>query len=65
MVVLCLNGTPKAFGIVVRNNFGQRKRDLYYNSVDEVERVTGMDFFHTLPDDIENEVEATANIEEW
>lgn len=64
-VVLCLNGTPKAFGIVVRNNSGQRKRDLYYNSVDEVERVTGMDFFHTLPDDIENEVEATANIEEW
>lgn len=64
-VVLCLNGTPKAFGIVVRNNSGQRNRDLYYNSVDEVERVTGMDFFHTLPDDIENEVEATANIEEW
>lgn len=64
-VVLCLNGTPKAFGIVVRNNSGQKKRDLYYNSVDEVERVTGMDFFHTLPDDIENEVEATANIEEW
>lgn len=64
-VVLCLNGTPKAFGIVVRNNSGQKKRDLYYNSVDEVERITGIDFFHNLPDDIENEVEATANIEEW
>lgn len=64
-VVLCLNGTPKAFGIVVRNNSGQKKSDLYYNSVDEVERITGMDFFYNLPDDIENKVEATANIEDW
>lgn len=64
-VVLCLNGKPKAFGFIVRNTEGNKKRDLYYNSVDEVERITGMDFFSALPDDIENEVERTANIDDW
>lgn len=64
-VILCLNGKPKAFGFIVRNTDGNRKRDLYYNSVDEVERITGYDFFSALPDDIENEVEAHADINEW
>ena len=64
-VVLCLNGKPKAFGIITRNTEGNKKRDLYYNSVDQVERITGIDFFPALPDDIENKVEAEANIKDW
>jgi len=64
-VVLCLTGKPKAFGFIVRNTEGNQKKDLYYNSVDQVERITGLDFFPTLPDHIENEVEASANIEDW
>ena len=64
-VVLCLNGKPKAFGFIVRNTDGNKKRDLYYNSVDQVERITGIDFFPALPDDIEDEVEANANIKDW
>lgn len=64
-VVLCLNGTPKALGIICRNTDGNRKRDLYYNSVDQVERITGYDFFPALSDDIENVVEAEADINEW
>ena len=64
-VVLCLTGKPKAFGFIVRNTEGNQKKDLYYNSVDQVERITGLDFFPTLPDDIEKEVEASANIEDW
>ena len=64
-VVLCLTGKPKAFGVIVRNNEGTKKRDLYYNSVDDVERITGIDFFPSLPDDIENEVEAETDIDEW
>lgn len=57
-IVLCLTGKPKAFGFIVRNNNGTRKRDLYYNSIDQVERVMGYDFFSALPDDVENAVEA-------
>ena len=64
-VVLCMNGKPKGMGFIVKNNAGERKRDLYYNSIDQVERVTGYDFFPSLPDDIENEVEATINIDLW
>ena len=64
-VVLCLSGVPKAFGFVVRNTDGNRKRDLFYNSIDEVERITGLDFFPSLPDKLENEVEAKANMDSW
>ena len=64
-VVLCMVGKPKAFGVVVRNNEGTKKRDLYYNSVDDVERLTGLDFFPSLPDDIEKVVEAEVNMDEW
>lgn len=64
-VVMCLTGKPKAFGIIVKNTEGTKKRDLYYNSIDEVERITGYDFFPALPDDIENKVEAKANINDW
>ena len=35
------------------------------NSVDEVERITGIDFFPTLPDEIEDKVEATCNPDDW
>ena len=64
-VVLCLNGKPKGLGIVVKNNAGTKKSDLYYNSIDQVERITGMDFFPALPDDIEDAVESELNINAW
>ena len=64
-VVLCLNGEPKGMGFVVKNNAGTRKRDLYYNSIDQVERITGMDFFPILPDDIEDEVESRLDMDLW
>lgn len=64
-VVLCLEGKPKAIGFVVKNNAGTKKKDQYVNTVDEVERLTGIDFFPALPDSIENVVEAYANLEDW
>ena len=64
-VVLRLKPEPAGFGFITRNNEGTKKRDLYYNSIDQVERITGIDFFPALPDDIENEVEAKADISDW
>lgn len=64
-VILCLKGTPKAIGFVVKNNSGTKKKDQYTNTVDDVERITGYDFFPALPDDIENEVESHTNIDDW
>lgn len=63
--VLCLNGKPKAIGFVVRNNDGKKKRDRFVNTVDDVERITGYEFFSALPDSIEDVVEAYTNIKEW
>ena len=64
-VILCLQGEPKAIGFVIKNNAGTKKKDQYVNTVDEVERITGYDFFPALPDDIENEVESSASIDDW
>jgi len=64
-VVLCLKGKPKGIGFIVRNNDGTKKNDLYYNSIDQIERITGMDFFPALHDEIEDVVEASADINEW
>ncbi len=37
----------------------------YAKSIKEIEQLTGIDFFCNLPDDIEQDVEASFNIEEW
>ena len=64
-VILCLQGKPKAVSHVVRNDNEKKKRDQFINTVDDVERITGIDFFPALPDDIENAVEAKVDINEW
>ncbi len=64
-VILCLQGKPKAIGFIVRNNEGKKKKDQFVNTVDQVERITGIDFFPALPDSIENVVEAYANLKDW
>lgn len=64
-VVLCLNGTPKGMGFVVKNTTGTKKKDLYYNSIDQVERITGIDFFPALPDDIEEVIESKLDMDLW
>ena len=64
-VVLCMSGKPKAIGFIYKNEAGDHPKSSYVNSVDEVERITGYDFFPALPDDVENEVEAKANAADW
>ncbi len=64
-VVLCLTGKAKAIGFVCLNTGDNIRKDLYVRTVDEVERITGMDFFPTLPDTLERRVEASASLTEW
>jgi len=64
-VVLCMEGKPKAIGFVYRNESGNRPKSYYVNTIDDVERITGIDFFPALPDNVENEVEATSSLEDW
>ena len=64
-VVLCMKGKPKAIGFIYKNAEGNRPKGDYVNTVDEVERITGIDFFASLPDKTEKVVEATANVADW
>lgn len=50
--------SPKAYGFVYKNEAGSRPMKSYQLTVDEVERITGMDFFPALPDNVENRIEA-------
>ena len=59
------SGVPRAIGFIYKNESGNYKRDKYVNSIDEVERITSLDFFSELPDDIENMIEAEYNLDEW
>lgn len=64
-VVLRMGETPQAIGFIYKNVSGDRPKGDYVNTVDDVERITGIDFFPSLPDDVETAVEATANLAEW
>lgn len=65
-VVLRMGDHPQAIGFVCRNasQKGKKKTD-FVNTVDDVERITGYDFFSKLPDGVESKVEAHADINEW
>ncbi len=63
-VVLSLT-PPKAIGFIYKNTSGNKPLDAYVNSVDQVERLTGIDFFPDLPDSVEQEVEAECEINDW
>lgn len=64
-VVLCMKGEPKAIGFIYKNADGNRPKGDYANSVDEVERITGIDFFPSLPDKIEKKIEAQCCPGDW
>lgn len=47
-----------ALGFLFENKAGERPLKEYLVSVDEIERITGMDFFSVLPDNLEDRLEA-------
>lgn len=58
-VVLIYNRkSPIAMGFLFDNKAHHQALDKYMVSVDSVEKVTGMDFFSKLPDNVENRIEA-------
>lgn len=56
---------PRAIGFIVPNSPTEDGVERLCVSVDEVEAVTGYDFFSALPDDVENEVERASNFKLW
>ena len=65
-VVLCTeSANPKGIGFICRNTDGNRKKDFYVNSIRQVGRVTGYQFFPSLDDSIKNVVFDMDDISEW
>ena len=58
--VILINHAKKqvALAFLFDNESGERPLTEYLTSVDKVEKLTGMDFFSALPDDLENRLEA-------
>jgi endonuclease G len=64
-VVLCLGDRPKAIGFIYRNEATKKNITEYVNTVDQVERITKLDFFAFLDDETENEIESNADLYMW
>nr|WP_277115925.1 DNA/RNA non-specific endonuclease [Bacteroides heparinolyticus] len=65
-VIVSLNNRhPKGIGFICRNTDGNRKKDLYVNSVKKVERITGITFFPHLPKELTDAVKNEADINDW
>ena len=65
-VVAYLNGNKsKGIGFICRNTDGNRKKDLYVNSIKQVERVTGMTFFPHLKGSVAKAVKNGASLDDW
>lgn len=64
--VVLMNGRiPKAIGFIYPNRNATRPMRDYAVSVDEVERVTGIDFFYQLDDRTEVRIEAECSPSAW
>lgn len=55
----------KAIGFIIPNQPSNEPFTTFARSVDEVEQVTGLDFFSSLPDDIENAIEKNYQLSDW
>ena len=64
-VILCRQGKPKAIGFIYRNEGVKQTQAEALRSVDEIEVLTGIDFFPALDDETEARIEAKANLSEW
>lgn len=54
-----------SIGFIMPNKAGNKPLMTYMVSVDEVEQVSGIDFFYNLPDSIESQVESAYSISDW
>ncbi len=55
----------RAIGFVYPNMKCEGNMSNYAVTVDDVEKMTGFDFFSSLPDDIENDIESTMSFKDW
>ena len=55
----------KAIAFLLPNEASKKPLYSFVISIDEIEKMTGIDFFPNLPDDIENKLEESADYKDW
>ena len=56
---------PAALSVVMRNTASPQPWEEHVLTVDEVEAMTGIDFFPSLPDETEQKVESATSLTDW
>ena len=65
-VLLDMSGNDiKAMAFVLPNEKSSQQLSFFAMSVDDLEDVSGLDFFPLIPDDLENQVESQFNYSDW
>ncbi|MDE5668108.1 MAG: DNA/RNA non-specific endonuclease [Duncaniella sp.] len=65
-VIIAPYSTPaRGIGFIMPNGKVEGGMQACAVTIDEVERVTGHDFFASLPDELENELESQCNFHQW
>ena len=64
-VLLAYDNGYTGIGFYCENVAGKKKLSTYARSIDEIEDITGIDFFHQLPDEIEGIAEAGYDWNDW
>ncbi len=65
-VVLSLrSGHEKAIGFYYRNTSEKQPMSRTATTVDDIEHRTSLDFFSSLPDDLEQRLESTSDLNVW
>lgn len=59
------DGEYHSIGFIMENSGRKQPVRKSFRTVDELEKITGIDFFPALPDDIEKKVETEADIDFW
>jgi len=60
------NGTEKiAIALILNNQGSSSTLKSFVTSIDNIEALTGIDFFSSLSDDIENKLESSTNTSNW
>ncbi len=55
----------KAIGFILPNEGSDKRLESFATTVDEVEQLTGLDFFPLLPDPLEEELESSFSVADW
>ncbi|MBN1597112.1 MAG: DNA/RNA non-specific endonuclease [Bacteroidales bacterium] len=58
-------GNEKAIAFLFKNGTSSGKLKSYTTSVDEIEKITGIDMFHSLDDELEKKIESNYDVDNW